>query len=875
MPSAKVFSFKPTIAVARHELRVLLYSPVTYLFQAGFLVVLGLCVFQVADFYATDDVSMRLWILFFPWIGLVFVPTLAMQAWPSEYVGKSAELSLTLPVSSAALVGGKYFSGIAVLLITMMFGIAFPLTLGYLGEPDWGVVIAGLLAAFLVLALYFSVALCIAFFVGDAILVFVVSVVTLFFLILFGTTELETLLGPVLPGYILQAAYSLSPQPHFKSIATGLVKASDISYFFFFIFFLFMLCSVAITARRHGRLSSIFNGKRWFRVGIFLLVAALLQTVFKTFPVEMDLTEHREFTISAATVKQISQIQEEVRLDFFWSEQQTSIPASIRSHANRVHNLLKRIQHHSRGNVVLTHFDPVPDTNFELTALESGMRVIPMTSGDYFYLGLVITHKDRTHTLPYIEIERERFLEYDLLSALNRILNPAVNKIALLSPLLPPSVLENPRPGLFFVEELKRRNDVVLVPFFAEQLPDQTDVLIILQGAVLKGSMLYAIDQYIMNGGTLIALLDPNVRSDEVGNEIRFQPSAEINDLSDLLLSYGVRYIGDKIVGDVQLASPVSLGAGGANISHPYWMRFNKDHISADHPVVGGLNDLLLVEAGSLEIINNRVVQPLLKTTEKSGIHLRKNYQDRDVRELATDLKITGTEHIVAALIEGNLVSAYTDLDIGRKPEHLKAAQNARVFVIADSDWLFDSFALQTASFEGEVTTKPINDNLAFLENMIAYGAGSNLGNIPTRGRLSRPFTRVARLFKNVEQTVKTNERSTLENVMVLEANLVEIRRASGVEVFSELPSPLREQALSLQKQLVAMRRDLRNIRSQIRERIDSLGTTLAALNIAGGPLAVLVFGVSVAFYRRTSGRNDWKFRDTRDTQFSTGKKIR
>ncbi|MDD9857287.1 MAG: Gldg family protein, partial [Gammaproteobacteria bacterium] len=562
---AEILAPGRAIAITRHELRVLFHSPLTYLFQCGFLAVLGLCVFQVADFYATDEVSLRLWLLFIPWVGLVFVPALAMNAWPHGDTDCSVELSLTLPVTPAELVCGKYLAGLAVLLVTLVCSLVFPATLAYLGDPDWGRVAAGLLAAFLLLAAYFAVSIGVASLVGDAILVFVISVVVLFVLVLFGKSELDALLETALPGVVPRMLHALSPQAHFESIASGLIRFSEVSYFACFIVVLLALCCAAVTARRHGRVLY------WFRPPFLLAAAGVLagmaglQTLLGKLPFEADWTQQREFTLSPITIDKIRRARKPVRIDFFWSEQQPGVPASIRAHAARTRNLIKRIEHHSRGGVRVREFHPAPDTDVELRAIEAGMRTVAMTSGDHFYLGLVMQSDGRTHTLPYINRERERFLEYDLLSALSRLLHPRVTRVALISPWLPPSALNEPRPGLSLAEELKRAHDVALVPFFGERLPESgVDVVIVIQGAPLKRAMLYAIDQHVMRGGALIALLDPQVRSRpaRAATPMRFQPSADIDDLSDLLLQYGVRYAGDHIVGDAQLAATVSPDGG-------------------------------------------------------------------------------------------------------------------------------------------------------------------------------------------------------------------------------------------------------------------------------------------------------------------------
>ena len=94
-------------AIFRHELRSLLYAPLSYLFQVGFLVSLTAAIFLVADFYATDEASLRLLNVFLPWIAVILVPALAMRSWPDSHDDRSIELIMTLPISPLAMVIGN------------------------------------------------------------------------------------------------------------------------------------------------------------------------------------------------------------------------------------------------------------------------------------------------------------------------------------------------------------------------------------------------------------------------------------------------------------------------------------------------------------------------------------------------------------------------------------------------------------------------------------------------------------------------------------------------------------------------------------------------------------------------------------------------
>jgi ABC-2 type transport system permease protein len=89
-------------AVFRQEVRSLLFQPQCYIFQIGFLLALTVCIFLIAEFYATDEASLRLMVVYLPWVALILVPALAMRAWPAEHGERSGELAMTEPWSSAS-----------------------------------------------------------------------------------------------------------------------------------------------------------------------------------------------------------------------------------------------------------------------------------------------------------------------------------------------------------------------------------------------------------------------------------------------------------------------------------------------------------------------------------------------------------------------------------------------------------------------------------------------------------------------------------------------------------------------------------------------------------------------------------------------------
>ena len=109
--------------------------------------------------------------------------------------------------------------------------------------------------------------------------------------------------------------------------------------------------------------------------------------------------------------------------------------------------------------------------------------------------------------------------------------------------------------------------------------------------------------------------------------------------------------------------------------------------------------------------------------------------------------------------------------------KHKKTTQgNSSVFVVADSDWIFDPFSLQKQIVGEEIITRPLNDNLNFFLNIIEYASGNDsLMNIRSKGNTQRSFVRVADLFKEVEDQIRIKELKISQEVSKLELKLINL----------------------------------------------------------------------------------------------------
>ena len=209
--------------------------------------------------------------------------------------------------------------------------------------------------------------------------------------------------------------------------------------------------------------------------------------------------------------------------------------------------------------------------------------------------------------------------------------------------------------------------------------------------------MLYAIDQFVMNGGGLVVMMDPYLRFNRASNAVNPTPSEEINDISDILQKYGIKFLGNSVTGDSELASVVAEQSQ-KRMSFPFWMRIPKKGLSEHHPTTANLNEVFMVEAGALDITKKGHGKALITTTINSGSLGRENFINKKPRELAQAFVADNQQRIIAAQLNGPYKSAFTSPPKDIKPiDHLSASEGlgGPIFVVADIDWLFDPFSLQ------------------------------------------------------------------------------------------------------------------------------------------------------------------------------------
>ena len=206
-------------------------SPVAYVFLVVFLVAsIGLAFF-VGNFFKNNTASLESYFMFLPWLFLFFAPAAGMRLWAEEKRSGTLELLFTLPVTTLQAVLGKFFAAWVFLALAVFLSFPLALTAGYLGNPDWGAMLAGYTGAFLMAGGFLGICSLTSALTRNQVISFVLSVIVCFVLVLLGWSVFNGALGTVLPVQAVDFVANCGLIPHYESFTKGILDPRDAAYF--------------------------------------------------------------------------------------------------------------------------------------------------------------------------------------------------------------------------------------------------------------------------------------------------------------------------------------------------------------------------------------------------------------------------------------------------------------------------------------------------------------------------------------------------------------------------------------------------------------------------------------------------------------------
>jgi ABC-type uncharacterized transport system involved in gliding motility auxiliary subunit len=633
--------------------------------------------------------------------------------------------------------------------------------------------------------------------------------------------------------------------------------------------------------------------------GVVIMAAVLLafNVITSAFKVRADLTQEKVYTLSAGTRAILAKLDAPVKVRLYCTQSENSTPETVflKNYARRVEDLLSEYKQASRGKLVVEKYDPQPDSDAEDSARLDGVEGQMMRNGENFYLGLSVSQLEERQALPFLDPNRERQLEYDLSRAISRVMSPERPTVGIMSAIPVFGMPSNPmmmrmgqqgqQPPWAIVNELKNDYSVKRIAIDADKIDDDVRVLMVIHPREITDKALFAIDQFIMRGGKLIAFLDalPMMDSREQNQMLGNIPNSGSN-MDKLLKSWGLSMDTSKVVADVNFKMQIG-GRNGQPQEAPAVLSLiqtarnpkNWQGINPDDIVTAQIDNLWLPYAGAITgtPVAGLTESVLLKSTENSQL------VDGFMANLAAEntmkeFKPSGVEYNLAVRLSGKFKTAFPqgkpaeDKSAEKKPEDKgqtdadkkeekpageflkECAHDNAVILVGDADMLFDAVAIRQMQTPFGTMSMAMNGNLNFAQNAIEQLTGdNNLISVRSRSVQNRPFERVKRMQAEAEGRYRSRIKELEDSLADTQRQLNELqqKKEKGQRF---ILSPEQQKAVeTFRKKEAEVKVALKEERKKLRRDIDALETRVKWFNIAAMPLIVSASGLALASYKR------------------------
>ena len=594
----------------------------------------------------------------------------------------------------------------------------------------------------------------------------------------------------------------------------------------------------------------------------------------------LDLTHNRLYTTAPGTDRVLAAIKEPINLYFFFSEKAAAGIPELNTYGTRVRELLQELVSRSNGKLHLHVIDPQPFSEEEDRAAELGVRGVPLGGGGaQFYLGLAGTNStDGRQAIEFFDPKKEQFLEYDVVKMVYQLAHPKKPVVAWLSS-LPMTGGFDPRTG--------QMRDPWIVYSDAQQLfelrplePNATridpdvNVLVLVHPKELSPALQFAIDQYALRGGHILAFVDPMAEADtsgaEAGNPMAAMGADKSSHLTPLLNAWGVKFNPDEVVADRGHALSVTLRQGEQPVEHLGILGLDKDSFAADDVITAGISSVNVATAGYLEPLAGvqacqpvtagpPCFEPLLQSSnDAEPLPVARFRMLFDPATLLDGFKPTGRRYVIGARVSGNVHSAFPGgpppgVTLAAGETALKqSAKPVNLVVFADTDMLADFMWVHEQNFFGQRMTQAWASNGDLVENALDNLAGSaDLISVRGRATFQRPFDRVERLRRAADERLHAKEQELEAQLRDTETKLTALQSKRD-KSSTLILTPEQEQEIEhFQTEKLRIRKELRAVRAGLNEDIERLGTTLKIINIVVVPLVFAVVALLVWLWRR------------------------
>jgi ABC-type uncharacterized transport system involved in gliding motility auxiliary subunit len=620
-----------------------------------------------------------------------------------------------------------------------------------------------------------------------------------------------------------------------------------------------------------------------------------------------DVTEDRLYTLSQGTRNILDRLNpdEPVTIRYYVTAEDRVMPPMLKTHSRTVQDLILEFQKAAKGKVILEKMAPNPNTEDEDKAREDDIQGVPVnTDGDNVYLGLAIQCAKQKEVLPFLNPNEETALEYNVARAIQKVSKEKKTVVGVMSsmpiigsPMFPFQRQQGQQPWVL-IQRLRMDYEVREVQMTAASIDNDVSVLVVVHPADITEQAEYAIDQYLMKGGQVVALVDPQclvaqrVYSGQQ-NPMTGQPGGVVNptsDLPNLFKAWGVTYNKADIVADVNYRTQL-MGR-----QTPVALRLPSEALNRQERITADLQSLLFMMTGTLDVVSkDGITATVLAASSEASELIDNTTAEKLLREPVSNFNASGKKQTLAVMLKGKFKTAFpggkpkapaeakpegggaqddasapktsatpaatpaaeAKKDEAKPAEPAKPAdgtilesQNAEgvVVVFADADMMYDAFTVQQDPMTGGMVA--VDGNLPmFLNTVEILSGGGDLLQVRSRASTRRPFAKMDELRENVEKKFRPSLTQKQAEMDKIAADMGPLRVKNGQLVD---PAQIKKLQELMEKQ-TQIKREIREIKKDQNKDIDFTQNIITLLNVFGVPLLVVAVGLTLAIRRRAT----------------------
>jgi ABC-type uncharacterized transport system involved in gliding motility auxiliary subunit len=629
-----------------------------------------------------------------------------------------------------------------------------------------------------------------------------------------------------------------------------------------------------------------FDQLLYSAVGVIavLVIIVVVNLFGGFFKLRSDLTDNKLYTLSHGTKKILNKLDTDVVVRLYFSKDNAYVPVPLRTYAQEVQDLLDEYQQYSHGKVKVIKLDPKPDSDAEDSANLDGIEGQAVNLSDKVYLGIAISCLDAKTTISYLSPDRANLLEYDLSRAISSVANPKKAVIGLMSALpvngreSSPMMMQQrqqPSPPWIFLNELKESYVIRDIPLTTDKIEDDVSVLVVVHPQGITGDAQFAIDQFLLRGGKMVALLDPYsfVQAQTAGP---YGGGAGFSSTLDKLLpAWGIDFSVTKMIADLTFATQVQRDSDVQ--SDPTILSITSEGINKEDALGAAVNDLLMPFTGAFtgKPTEGLKEDVLIRSSTQAGL-VDVSLMEAGPDAIRKGLKSDQTAYPIAIRLSGKFKTAFPDgkpetkgsatpppspapqagasVSPASKEAHLKEGKSEGVVVlVGDSDFAYDAIAGRAQQVLNQTVFVPSNGNLNFIQSSIEQLAGdSDLIGIRSRSSGNRPFVVVNKMEAAAQQKYQSKIDDLEDNLNQTRQKLASLQTSKQSDQKTLLSPEQQAEIKKFQENEATVNKELKQVRKNLRQEIDSLQTTVTWVDIAGMALIVTIVGLVLALAKRS-----------------------